>query len=179
MVKVIMGDMIALAQGGRFDVVAHCCNCFCTMKKGIAPMMHNAFGCNDPEVFPMENDYYKGDMRKLGQIQAKVRQRLGWDSEQEFDQNITVVNMYGQYHYWDPSPHGIPLDYEALTICLRKLNHLYKGKHIALPGMIGCNNAGGDPLKVYNIIAKELKDCDVSIVFIDENKIPKFLKETL
>lgn len=40
----IEGDLIALAKQGLFDVIAHGCNCFCTMRAGIAPQMVKAFG---------------------------------------------------------------------------------------------------------------------------------------
>ena len=32
-------------------------------------------------------------------------------------------------------------DYEAFTLCMRKINHQFKGKHIGLP-LIGCGLAG-------------------------------------
>ena len=86
-------------------------------------------------------------------------------------------------------PNGVskPLDYEALTLCLRKINHIFKGKHIGLP-LIGCGLAGGvwdyhklpktsdEEIEIYEqfyhqekkdvktIIQEELKDMDVTIV---------------
>ena len=74
-----------------------------------------------------------------------------------------------------------PFDYEALILCLRKINHIFKGKHIGLPGSIGAGLAGGIwdkndlPLKmlealhrnfkdVKTIIQEELKDMNVTIV---------------
>jgi len=69
-----------------------------------------------------------------------------------------------------------PLDYEALTLCMRKINHIFKGKHIGLPGFIGGGLAGGDVSKIREIIKKELKDCKVSIVFLPQN-IHQMLEE--
>jgi hypothetical protein len=43
----------------------------------------------------------------------------------------------------------VALDYEALTLCMRKINYTFTGKHIGLP-MIGCGLAGGD----WNIVKK-------------------------
>ena len=81
---------------------------------------------------------------------------------------LYVVNAYTQYYYGKNHPDGInkPLDYEALTLCLRKMNHIFKGKHIGLPGLIGCGLAGGDKNKVKSIIKKELKDCNVTICYL-------------
>lgn len=43
MYKEIKGDLIKLALEGEFDVIAHGCNCFCTMGAGIAVAMKNTF----------------------------------------------------------------------------------------------------------------------------------------
>jgi len=108
---------------------------------------------------------------------------------QEDVQELVVVNAYTQFMYGTNHADGVskPLDYEALTLCLRKMNHIFKGKHIGLP-LIGCHLAGGvwdytkinkktneginlyrrfsnNQLKdVKTIIQEELKDCDVTIV---------------
>jgi O-acetyl-ADP-ribose deacetylase (regulator of RNase III) len=172
-ISVIKGDLIALAQAGEFEVIGHGCNCFCTMKRGIAPLMDKAFGCNNPQIFFNENKYYSGDIRKLGQIEAKGRPRIIGNP----DNLVTVVNMYTQYHWNDPSPkYGVPLDEDAMRLCLRKMGRLYKDKTIALPGLIGCGLAGGNPKHIVEMIEEELENCDVKIVFIDESKIPDFLK---
>jgi O-acetyl-ADP-ribose deacetylase (regulator of RNase III) len=173
-IQTIKGNLISLAQEGEFDVIGHGCNCFCTMKSGIAPHMHNAFQCNHAEIFTMENQFYKGDIRKLGQIQAKQRARKIWDSNSG---TLTVVNMYTQYHYNHPSvKYGVPLDEDAIRLCLRKMGHLYPNKVIGLPGLIGCGLAGGNSERVIEMIDEELRMCDVRIVFLDETKIPKSLQ---
>ena len=41
MIKYIDGDLVKEAE--LFDVIAHCCNCFCTMGAGIAPQIKNKF----------------------------------------------------------------------------------------------------------------------------------------
>jgi hypothetical protein len=140
------------------------------MKRGVAPLMHTAFDCNNPEIFNLENPYYAGDIRKLGQIQAKSRPRGKSNGD------IVVVNMYTQYHFNDPNEkYGHPLDYDAFRLCLRKLGHLYADKHVALPGLIGAGLAGGNPKLIWETIEEELKECSVSVVFIDPKKIPDFL----
>ena len=60
----VNGDLIKLALKGNFDVIAHGCNCFCTMGAGIAPQMAAAFGA---DKFPMEQEK-PGNINKLGQI---------------------------------------------------------------------------------------------------------------
>ncbi len=160
MYKEIQGDLIHLALQGEFDVIVHGCNCFCTMASGIAKPMAETFNCN---TFNLEKPIYKGDIDKLGRI----------DFQSGFlknDKRLFVVNAYTQYHYGKNHSDGVenPLDYEALTLCLRKINKRFKGKHIGLP-QIGCGLAGGDWNKVKQIIQQELRDCDVTIVIYKPN----------
>lgn len=157
------GDLISLALQGEFDVVAHGCNCFCRMKRGIAPLMAEAFACH---IFPLEGKGFAGDFNKLGQIDVfgfilKDTERLipKWDEKP----NFWVANMYTQYHWEEPSVYGVPLDYDALRMCLRKLNHRFKGKKIGIP-WIGCGLAGGDKEIVRTFIESDLQNCNVTIV---------------
>jgi O-acetyl-ADP-ribose deacetylase (regulator of RNase III) len=148
----IDGDLIVLAKAGEFDVITHGCNCMCTMGAGIAPQMASAFGC---DLFKLEDQKYRGDINKLGQIDSFLVSR------KDLKRAIFVVNSYTQYDYRRTG--GAPLDYEALTLCLRKINKQFKGKHIGLP-KIGAGLAGGDWNKISEIIKKELKDCQITIV---------------
>lgn len=165
--KIIEGDLIKLTQEGQFDLIGHGCNCFCKMKRGIAPLIHQAFQVNEKEYFELENPYYEGDMKKLGNIEVHPRQRKvgGVDS-------VWVANLYTQYHWNEPGPDGHPFNYAAFDLICQKLNHRFKGKKIGLPGLIGAGLAGGDKEKILYSIDKFLKDCDVTIVYIDPTKIP-------
>ncbi len=150
MINTIKGDLIKLAQEGHFDVIAHGCNCFCTMRSGIAPQMAKAFEAHQT---PLEDTYYKGDINKLGQID--------WFIPDDYPKLI-VINAYTQYNYGN-EPNTVYLDYDALTLCMRKINHMFKGKHVGLP-QIGAGKAKGDWSKILHIIETELKDCTVTIV---------------
>ena len=81
------------------------------------------------------------------------------------EHELTVVNAYTQYYYGRNPDEGIlrPIDYEALTLCLRKMNMVFKGKKIGLP-MIGAGLAGGDWDHIKYLIQKELRDCQVTVV---------------
>lgn len=179
--KEIKGNLITLALQGEFDVITHGCNCFCTMGAGIAPQMAKAFDC---DIFELEGDEYKGDINKLGQIDSKRLKEYDYGNNQyewleflwDLDSNIKptgkeliVVNSYTQYKYGRNHSDGVdkPVDYDALTLCLRKINHNFKGKHVGLP-QIGCGLAGGDWNIVKNIIQKELKDCKVTVVIFSK-----------
>ena len=110
------------------------------------------------EQFELEGKVFEAAYNKLGCIDFKIVPIN--DIE-----NIWVVNMYGQYHWSDPSPYGIPLDYDALRLCFRKLNKEFPGYTIGLPGLIGCGLAGGDPLIVKQIITDEMTSSQVTICY--------------
>jgi len=146
-----------MAINGEFDVITHGCNCFCQMGAGIAPQVARAFGADG---FPMELYHHKGDMNKLGTIDYQAVGTPNGD--------LIVVNAYTQFGFGRNHKGGtdIPLDYEALTLCMRKINNKFKGKHVGLP-QIGCGLAGGDWDKVVYIIMNTLVDCDVTVVIYD------------
>jgi len=154
--KEVQGDLIKLAKESQFDVISHGCNCFCTMGGGIAPQMADAFACDH---FPMEKQG-RGDINKLGTIDYETF----WSGDME-KKNLTVVNSYTQFHYGRNHKDGVttPVDYDAITMCMRKINHIFKGKSIGLP-KIGAGLAGGDWNKISKIIETELSDMDVWIV---------------
>lgn len=151
----VTGDLIELAKLGHFDVIVHGCNCFCNMEAGIAPKMARAFGCN---LYPLEDINTRGDMNKLGQIDFG-------NQLVTINKKLTIVNAYSQY---SPRIQLNPLDYDALTLCMRKINHTFKGTHIGLP-QIGAGLAGGEWIRIKQIIQTELKDMDVTVVIFKLN----------
>ena len=163
----VEGDLIKLAIEGKFDVIAHGCNCHSTMGAGIAPQMAKAFGADD---FPMER--WGSTIQKLGNIDYQtvvLGENAIWTLD-DYKNNrnepeLTVVNAYTQYNYGRNHVDGTfkPLDYEALTLCMRKMNKVFKGKHIGLP-QIGAGLAGGDWEVIKKIIQTELSDCEVTVV---------------
>ena len=167
MINYIDGDLITLAKEGKFDVIAHGCNCLSKMGAGIAPQMAKAFGCDQ---FEMET--WGADISKLGNIDYQTFV-LGknsvwnlWDADNDLDEpELTVVNAYTQFKYGRNHADGVsqPFDYEAFTICMRKINHRFKGKHIGMP-KIGAGLAGGNWNHIEHIINTELRDCEATIV---------------
>jgi O-acetyl-ADP-ribose deacetylase (regulator of RNase III) len=159
---IIYGDLIKFAKNGMFDVVTHGCNCLSNMGAGLAPQMAKEFGC---DKFKMEE--MGPTIDKLGCIDYET---LYWEDDKRWTKypdeggkfstvKLTVVNSYTQFKYNSQKP----LDYEALTLCMRKINHTFKGKHIGLP-QIGAGLAGGDWNRIKGIIENELRDCQVTVV---------------
>lgn len=174
------GDLIIKALAGEFDVITHGCNCLCNMKSGIAPLMASAFGC---DKFEKESEYYKGDFNKLGTIDYEQKflfenkvvrledplpNEPGCEYGDIYDElkELFVINSYTQYFYGTNlgvSKYDIPLDYDALRMCMRKINHSFKGKRIGLP-KIGAGRAKGDWNTIQQIIKEELVSMDIVIV---------------
>ena len=168
MYQEIEGNLITLAKEGKFNVITHGCNCLSNMGAGIAPQMAKEFGCDE---FKMEK--LGPTIDKLGCIDYET---LYWEDDKRWTKypdetgkwatiKLTVVNSYTQFRYGSNHTDGVskPLDYEALTMCMRKINYTFKGKHIGLP-KIGCGLAGGSWDIVKQIIQTELKDCIVTVV---------------
>ena len=166
--KEIKGDLIELAKAGEFDVITHGCNCQNSMGSGIAVPMKQNFGCDS---FPKEHPKYQGDINKLGTIDFQSgtvvnKEFKNWlysDTRHE-GHILTIVNSYTQYRYGREKRQ---VDYEAMTICMRKINAIFPGKRIGLPA-IGAGLGGGDWTIIKNIIESELKDMDVTIVYYNK-----------
>lgn len=163
----IEGDLIQLAKEGKFDVITHGCNCLSNMRAGIAPQMAKAFGV---DKFRMES--WGPTISKLGCIDYEtfvIGKNAIWsieDADNKLNEpELIVVNSYTQFRYGKNHTDGVskPLDYEALTLCMRKINQEFSGKHIGLP-KIGAGLAGGDWNRIKKIIQTELKDMQVSVV---------------
>jgi O-acetyl-ADP-ribose deacetylase (regulator of RNase III) len=163
----VNGDLIKLAKEAIFDVIVHGCNCHSTMGAGIAPQMAKAFGC---DRFEME--LWGSDINKLGNIDYQtvvLGENTIWSltdcKNNRNEPELTVVNAYTQFNYGRNHADGDlrPFDYEAFTICMRKLNSEFAGKHIGMP-KIGAGLAGGNWNRIETIIETELRDCKVTIV---------------
>ena len=163
----VEGDLIILAKQGKFDVIVHGCNCQSVMFAGVAVPMKNAFGC---DRFEME--LWGPTITKLGNIDYQtfvLGEFAIWSLEDaknnRNEPELTVVNAYTQNRYGKNHPDGDekPFDYQAFTLCMRKINNIFKGKHIGMP-MIGSHLAGGDWFLIKEIIQKELVDCEVTVV---------------
>ena len=148
--KTTKGDLLKLAAAGEFDVIAHGCNCFCTMGAGIAKGVAALF----PQALEADRQTAKGDRTKLGTCTlAEVSTAA--------DGRLVVVNAYTQFHY---RGRGDKADYEAIRSCMRWIAANYPPPaRIGLP-KIGAGLAGGNWPRIERIIEEELAGCDVTVV---------------
>lgn len=138
----IKGDLLSLFREGKFDVIAHGCNCFIAMGAGIAYQVATQF----PEAVVADKNFVipPGDMNRLGTF-SMVQTKEG-----------IILNAYTQF-----KP-GKNLSKEALIMNLAKIGQLFKGKKIGLP-LIGCGIAGGDWEEVRGWVQHYLRDCEVTV----------------
>ena len=146
--KIIKGDLIKLALEGKFDVIVHGCNCYCTMGAGIAMAIKSEF----PEVYEADCKTEKGSKDKLGTYSHATIEKN--------ENKITVINAYTQHDYKGP---GIKADYDAIRSVFKQLKSNYSGKLIGYP-KIGAGLAGGDWKQISKIIDEELINEDHTLV---------------
>ena len=155
--KEVTGDLIKMAKEGHFDLIGHGCNCYATMGAGIAKFIKEAF----PKAYDADKEWKALPLDRLGCYTVG-------STETDEGGQLMVANIYSQFM---PGP---AIDYEALTLGLRKLAYELKENGliestIGLP-LIGCGIAGGKWSRVSEIIKKELTEFDVTIVKLHNTK---------
>jgi O-acetyl-ADP-ribose deacetylase (regulator of RNase III) len=149
--RIIEGDLIALAKDGQLDVIAHGCNCHHTMAAGLAAQIRRHF----PDAYAADLATPFGDRAKLGTCSfAEVETEKGV---------LTVVNAYTQFRPSTGAAGVVDVDYDAVRSCMAWLKSTCHGLRIGLP-QIGAGLAGGDWTRISGIIAEELAGEDVTIV---------------
>jgi len=149
--KIIKGDLVQYALEGRFDVIIHGCNCFCTMGAGIAKLIKDSF----PEVHQADFITRMGDKKKLGTYSKAGIKKNGFF--------FIVVNGYTQYDFDGP---GVLVDYNAIQKLFARIKHDFTNLRIGYP-KIGAGLAKGDWEMISDIISRELKGEDHTLVTFD------------
>ena len=144
--KEVAGDLIQLANKGKFDVIVHGCNCQCKMGGGIAKQIRQAF----PEAYDADCGTAVCDPRKIDSFSfAKANINNG--------KRLVIVNGYTQLLA------GGQVNYHAVREVMKQVKQNFYGKRIGYP-MIGSGLAGGDWGRIKDIIAEELGDEDNTLV---------------
>ena len=149
--KEIEGNLVEITLNGEFDVIGQGCNCFNTQNSGIAKSIRDIWS----EVYEVDCQTKKGDYNKLGTVSI-------YHTKTRFDKPLDIINCYTQYNY-GREVGKIYVNYDAVAMCMDKINYFYSGKRLGLP-LIGCGLAGGDWNIVKDIIKSRLTDVDVTIV---------------
>lgn len=162
--KIIKGNLITMALVGQFDLIGHGCSCQNVMGAGIAKQIKEVF----PDAFLIDKEYYSTFTHKVEMM--GTFSRFWYSDEKEGGIRCDILNMYTQLFPGLPSPGcKIPFDYEAFTVICRKVNQMFRGKHIGLP-WIGCGLGGAYEPMVATIINDNLNEMEVTIVEYEDGK---------
>lgn len=136
MLKHMKGDLLALAERGKFDMIVHGCNCKNTMGSGIAKQIKDKY----PEAYKADTEYDTLPYHKLGNFsRAKIYSST----------NFTIVNAYTQYDYL---PRGQDhFEYASFAVILQKLAHYWGNYDFGFP-YIGMGLAGGDSDRIISML---------------------------
>lgn len=141
MLKHTQGDLLTLAERGKFDVIVHGCNCQNTMGSGIARQIKERY----PEAFQadysLDLEYGNGyRYLKLGNYSI---------SSIYSKSNFKIVNAYTQFHYL---PRGVDhFEYASFAVILQKLAHYYGNYDFGFP-YIGMGLASGDSERIFGML---------------------------
>lgn len=139
----IKGDLIKLTKQGRFDGIAHGCNCFHVMGAGIAPLI-NAMSSGIASLVDETSPY--GDINKLGTFSHCKFQRYTEDGELlKIPVEVHVYNLYTQH---STGKNGVYVHWDSFSKSLcEAAKHLFivRGYRptLGIP-LIGCGLAGGN-----------------------------------
>lgn len=151
MIKYVTGNLIKMAKNGEFHVIAHGCNCFCTMNSGIAKQIKHHF----PQAWEVDMNTIKGHRGKLGSYTTSYFYTNTFPTKHSI-----ILNMYTQYRYGKDMVH---VDYDAVTRCFAKMSQQFPNYKIGIP-KIGCGLAGGDWKIIEQIIEQECAGMDITVV---------------
>ena len=132
--KTVKGDLLALAKEGKFDIIVQGCNCHNVMGSGIARQIREEF----PDAWMADQQTLKGDKNKLGHYTIGMGGRL------------VIINAYTQYNTAKQAGEDV-FDYHACYEVLNKISERFGKWRIGLP-MIGMGLAGGDPVRIMNML---------------------------
>jgi len=157
--KQIKGDVTEpIGEGNK--IIAHCCNTIFVMGSGVALGIKRKW----PKVYS-EYKNWRNKNPKLGDVQfVKVAS------------DIAVANILGQEGVGFKD--GIaPVRYDAMDKGLKKVGEIAKkfNSSVHLPFKIGSDRAGGDWVKIEEMIRKNLCEQDIEVVIYEFNQVDNSL----
>lgn len=144
--KIIQGNLLALAESGQFDIIAHGANCFHVMGAGIAAQIKERY----PEAYEADLGTEYGNISKLGGYSYAQVTRNGV--------SFTVVNAYTQFMT------GPMARLEAVEQSMRSVAALARPTgRVGVPA-IGCGIGGLEMENVQMVFDKVFKGVDATLV---------------
>lgn len=160
MLKHTKGNLIDLAEKGKFDIIVHGCNCQNTMGSGIAKEISERYPEAYDEDFRMDKLFGQNKRYlKLGNYsKATVYPSAG---------KFIIINAYTQFNF---VPRGIDhFEYVSFKMILEKLLHFYGNYDFGFP-YIGMGLAGGDKDRILYILesfAQKVSDKGGTVTLVE------------
>ena len=177
--KYVDGNLLDMAEQGKFDIIVHGCSCQNRMESGIAKQIRDRY----PKAYMVDQLTQKGDSGKLGCFtQSHIdgnrlshpMEEFGFPVDSLDDSStgviktrysFTLLNAYTQENYG--YSHSIYVNYEAVSQVFKQIKLLYDMNpmapmRIGIP-MIGSGAANGDWTIIESIIA-DMNFSDLTVV---------------
>lgn len=170
----MMEHVIGNVLESKADVILHQVNCQGVMGAGLAKQIKDKY----PVVFLAYKAMCEEDKKlrlRTGQLQSNLLGRIQVCYKENYpigrvDDPQVIVNLFAQDRYGRDG--RCYTDYDALRLCLEKVNQRFAGKSVAVPYLMGCGLAGGDWNVVSKLIDVTLKDCQVVLYeFVKEQTV--------
>jgi hypothetical protein len=148
MIDIVINESL-INHVNEYDGVLVSTNCYQVMRNGFQFEVAKHF----PYVKEMNYQTNYGDITKLGTIlECK-----------ENNQPLFIL-LFTTFGYNFKGNDKDFFDYDALVKCLKLINILYKGSHLATT-MLGCTcfDGNADKNKIIEIVNNEVKDFDLTI----------------
>jgi O-acetyl-ADP-ribose deacetylase (regulator of RNase III) len=164
--RTIKGDLIKLAEEGKFDIIIHGCNCFHKMRSGLAKQLADRY----PIVEETDRQTEYGDRNKLGTgrlVSVKSKTSDIW---------FSIFNVYTQYYWsrkedvfeYDAFQKFLDYQYKSMVESQQLIKEFNLEKYRFGFPQIGAGLAGGDWSRISKMIEKFSEDvsdyADVTVV---------------
>ena len=139
--KSVKGDLLDLAEAGKFTIIMHGCNCHNTMGSGIARSIRERY----PQAYEADCLTVAGDKTKLGTITVSL-------ADNKVGSKFVIVNAYTQYNFNKGGVLNDVFEYNAFQNILNGFaRDAGPNMHVGLP-YIGMGLAGGDKTRIMGMI---------------------------
>ncbi len=174
--KHVKGDVLE----SKADVIVHQVNCQGVMGAGLAKQIKEKYPvvfwaykalCDEDKRIRMQTGQARSGLLGRVQVCYKENYPIGRVEDPQ-----VIVNLFAQDRYGRDG--RCYTDYDALRLCLERVNQRFAGKTVAVPYMMGCGLAGGDWSVVSRIIEESLRDCYVVLCeFVKEHSVDETLAD--
>lgn len=148
------GNLLDLAEAGKYNIILHGCNCFHTMGSGIAREIRARY----PHAYDADcMQTAKGDRDKVGKFSIALGKQF------------TIINAYTQDGFNASGKNVDVFEYAGFQTILDTLACRYPGCKFGVP-YIGMGLAGGDKIRILamlEVFAQKVTATNGSVTLVE------------